>query len=232
MILGYGYMRNNLVFLGGYPTHRDVADMSNLFYFYSVFIWSRGMTHLPRFRLLKRSSMNKNQYKRFRQPVKMKIMQMRMCQFKLAKYLFLSRGYEHVSSLARWNRLYIDTKILLSQAAYRDIFSIKTPRYYVTIKTFFMKAAHFQCYHNRASIRSGANVNYLLLDSCHVTVWSRCQMTCWVGSSHSSYHPAKSVGLPPCEDKDEIFLICHVSTWWICYVTLWVESLHPKSWPS
>ena len=24
--------------LRGYPTHRDVADMSNLFYFYSVFI--------------------------------------------------------------------------------------------------------------------------------------------------------------------------------------------------
>ena len=51
-------------------------------------------------------------------------MQMRMYRFKLTKNLFLSRGYEHVSSLARWNRLYIDTKILLSQTAYRDIFSI------------------------------------------------------------------------------------------------------------
>ena len=27
-------MRNNLVRLGGYPTHRDVADMSNLLYFF------------------------------------------------------------------------------------------------------------------------------------------------------------------------------------------------------
>ena len=45
--------------------------------------------------------MNKNQYKHFRQPVETKIMQMRMYQFKLTKYLFLSRGYEHVSSLAR-----------------------------------------------------------------------------------------------------------------------------------
>ena len=68
--------------------------------------------------------MNKNQYKHFRQPVETKIMQMRMYRFKLTKNLFLSRGYEHVSSLARWNRLYIDTKILLNQTAYRDIFSI------------------------------------------------------------------------------------------------------------
>ena len=30
-------------------------------------------------------------------------------------------------------------------------------------------------------------------------------MTCWMGSSHSSYHPAKFVGLAPCENKDEIF---------------------------
>ena len=37
MLLGYGYMRNNLVRLGGYPTHRDVADMSYSFYFYFVF---------------------------------------------------------------------------------------------------------------------------------------------------------------------------------------------------
>ena len=71
--------------------------------------------------------MNKNQYKHFRQPVKTKIMQMRMYQFKLTNNLFLSRGYEHVSSLARWNRLYIDTKILLSQTAYWDIFPYKHP---------------------------------------------------------------------------------------------------------
>ena len=31
-----------------------------------------------------------------------------------------------------------------------------------------------------------------------------------MGSSPSSYHPAKFVGLVPCENKDEIFLICHV----------------------
>ena len=51
-------------------------------------------------------------------------MQMRVHQFKLTKNLFLSRGCEHVSSLARWNRIYIDTKILLNQTAYRDIFCI------------------------------------------------------------------------------------------------------------
>ena len=37
-------------------------------------------------------------------------------------------------------------------------------------------------------------------------------MICWVGSSHSSYHPAKFVGLAACESKGEIFLICHVTT--------------------
>ena len=56
--------------------------------------------------------------------VETKIMQMRMQQFKLTKNLFLSRGCEHMSCLARWNRLYIETKILLSQPKYRDIFSI------------------------------------------------------------------------------------------------------------
>ena len=40
------YMRNNLACLGGYPTHLDVSDMSNLFYFHFVFTWSRAMTHL------------------------------------------------------------------------------------------------------------------------------------------------------------------------------------------
>ena len=83
-----------------------------------------GMTPLPRSRLSKRNRMNKNQYKPFRQPVEMKIMQMRMYQFKLTKNLFLSRGYEHLFSLAGWNRLYIDTQILLSQTTYQDIFSI------------------------------------------------------------------------------------------------------------
>ena len=31
-------MKNNLACLGGYDTHRDVADMSNLFHFHFVFI--------------------------------------------------------------------------------------------------------------------------------------------------------------------------------------------------
>ena len=36
--LRYGYVRNNLARLSGYPTHRDVAYISNLFYFHFVFI--------------------------------------------------------------------------------------------------------------------------------------------------------------------------------------------------
>ena len=46
-------MRNNLARLEGYPTHRDVAEVSNLFYFHFVFILSRGMMRLPRSRLSK-----------------------------------------------------------------------------------------------------------------------------------------------------------------------------------
>ena len=73
-------------------------------------------------------------------------------------------------------------------------------------------------------------VDYLQ-DSCHLTVRSRCHMTCWVGSSHSSHHPAKFVGLAPFESEDIIFLIFHVTTQSKCHVTLWVVSLHPKSPP-
>ena len=101
------------------------------------------MTRLLRFRLSKRNSMNKNQYKHFRQPVETKIIQMRMYQFKLTKKLFLSRGYEHVSSLARWNRLYIDTKILLSQTAFRDINT-----HVLFHHKNLMQAAHFQRCHS------------------------------------------------------------------------------------
>ena len=68
----------------------------------------------------------KNWYKHFRQPVETRIMQMRMYQFKLTKNLSFF-GYEQVSSSVRWNRLYVDTKILLSQTAYWDIFPYKHP---------------------------------------------------------------------------------------------------------
>ena len=82
------------------------------------------MTCLQKSPLSKRNGMNKNRYKDFRQPVETKIMQMRIYRFKLTKNLFLSHGCQYVSSLERWNRLYIDTKILLSQTTDRDIFSI------------------------------------------------------------------------------------------------------------
>ena len=42
------YMRNNLACLGGYPSHLDVADVSNFFFFFDfVFTRSRLMTRLP-----------------------------------------------------------------------------------------------------------------------------------------------------------------------------------------
>ena len=46
MLLGYGYMRNNLVNLGGYLAHQDVVDMWNLFYFYSVFIFCDALSEI------------------------------------------------------------------------------------------------------------------------------------------------------------------------------------------
>ena len=73
MRLGYDYMRKKLARLGGYSTHRDAADMSDLFYFYYVFIWSRRMTRLQRSRPLKQNGMNKNRYELFSQPVETKI---------------------------------------------------------------------------------------------------------------------------------------------------------------
>ena len=83
MLLGYGYMRNSLVRLGGYPTHRDVAGKYLLFLFCVYTI--TGMARLPISRYSKRNGMNKNRNKHFRQPVETKIMQMRMYQLKLTK---------------------------------------------------------------------------------------------------------------------------------------------------
>ena len=111
LLFKYGYMRSNLARLGEYPTHWDVADMSNLFYFYFGFVWSSEMIRLPSSRLSKRNGLNKNRCKREKE-----IIQMRMYQFKLPNStkelnLFLWRGYEHVFSLTRWNKLYINKKI-------------------------------------------------------------------------------------------------------------------------
>ena len=39
--LGYGYMGNNLARLEEYPAHGDLADISNIFYFYFV-IYDQG----------------------------------------------------------------------------------------------------------------------------------------------------------------------------------------------
>ena len=47
-------------------------------------------------------------------------------------------------------------------------------------------------------------------------------MTCLVGSSYSSHHPAKFVDLVPCHD----LVICHVTTQLKCHLTLWVDFSH------
>ena len=48
-----------------------------------------------------------NRYKNFSQPVETKIMRKRMNQ---SVWTISARGFQHASSLARWNRLYINTK--------------------------------------------------------------------------------------------------------------------------
>ena len=104
LLLEYGYMRSNLGRLGGYPTHRDIIDMSsNLIYFRFVLIWSRGMTHFLRYCFSKRASASLARRK----------LHECVCTNlnKKELNLFLLRGYEHVSSLTRWNRLYINMKI-------------------------------------------------------------------------------------------------------------------------
>ena len=57
----------------------------SLLFLFWVYIWSRGMTRLPRSHLSKRNEMNKNRCKHFSQPVKTKIMRMHMYKFKLTK---------------------------------------------------------------------------------------------------------------------------------------------------
>ena len=80
VFLGYGYIKNNLARLREHHTHRDVTDMSDLFfiwylyvnlYLHFVFIWSKGMT---------RNETNKNRYEHISQPDETKIMWMRIYQ--------------------------------------------------------------------------------------------------------------------------------------------------------
>ena len=86
------------------------------------------------------------------------------------------------------------------------------------------------CFLERASTRNETNVHYLL-DSCHMRAWSRWHITCLVGSSHSSHHPAESVDLAPCESEDKIFdLPCdytiEVSLTWLCRWISFIKSHH------
>ena len=38
VFLGYGYIKNNLARLRGHLTHRDVADMSDLFFIWYLYV--------------------------------------------------------------------------------------------------------------------------------------------------------------------------------------------------
>ena len=139
MFLRYGYMKNNLVRLGGYPTHRDAADGSRKKSSRKKNPETLNLTLSLTWHRCGKNPAGKKPLKAFfrggffpetvanikslsfffciymiKGKVETKIMQMCMYQFKITKDLFLSRGCEHVSCLARWNRLYIDTKTILS----------------------------------------------------------------------------------------------------------------------
>ena len=144
--------------------------------------------------------------------------------------------YEHVSSLARWNRLHINTKIYYfadwASPPYGIFFPYKHPtrKKCVTLKTSFIQAIHFQCCHNHLKPISGTNVHYLL-DSYHLTTWLRCHMTCWVGSSHSS-HPILSLSaLCLVKVKIKCFWFVDLTTQLKHHVTLRMGFPHSKSPP-
>ena len=99
LLLGYGYKRNNLARLGGYPAHQNVADMSDFFYFDFVFIWLRRrvgggdgggrVTVLLRSKLLKPSGMNKNQCKNTSAGlVSRKLCELCLCTNSISQYKF------------------------------------------------------------------------------------------------------------------------------------------------
>ena len=75
------------------------------------------------------------------------------------------RGYEHVASVVRWNRLYINTKIYYpaywASPPIAILFPYKHParNKYVTLKTSFIQATHFQCCHNYLK-SMGLGVNF------------------------------------------------------------------------
>ena len=132
LLLEYGYMKNNLVRLDGYHTHRDVADMSNLFYFHFVFISLRGTTRLLRSRLSKQNGINKNWYKNFSQPGETKLIRMHMYQFKLTKsQAYIYHAIRNMCLVCKMKQALHKHKNmlshLLSQPAYRDfLFHLNT----------------------------------------------------------------------------------------------------------
>ena len=144
--------------------------------------------------------------------------------------------FYHVSSLRRWNRLYINTKVYYSAYCFPHIFfriniqleSNTSPwelsLYKLHIFNVIIISWNLSFFKEIASTRSETNVHDLL-DSCNGMAWLR-----WLdrGSSHSSHHPAKFIDLVTCESEDKIFLVFHVTTQFKCHVTLWVGLPHPK----
>ena len=64
LLLEYGYIRNNLARLGGYPTHQDDASMLNLFSLYVYVI--KGDDALAEISPFEVKLDEQNRYKRMR----------------------------------------------------------------------------------------------------------------------------------------------------------------------
>ena len=108
MLLGYGYVINNFVHLVGFPTYRDVADMSYFFYFYFVFTYNQGEWRTYR-DLAFRSEMR---WTKIDINTSANLSRQKLCECVCTNCMY---NFYHVvlsmSSLARWNRLYLNTKI-------------------------------------------------------------------------------------------------------------------------
>ena len=149
--------------------------------------------------------------------------------------LFLSRGYEHLSSLARWSRLYIDTKIYCSaccaSALIGIFFSAQSPSQKV-----IRHHKNFLCASCIFSVLLESFEIYLFLGESFNQKWNKCTLTTRQLPRDSVLEVAQQgllilVTILPCESEGKIFLICHVITQLKFHVAIWGDFSHVKSPP-
>ena len=179
-LLLFEYGRSKLACLGGYPTHRDVADMSDLFYCHFEFIWSRGVTRLPRSCLSKWNGLNKNWYKHSS-----------LARRKLYKCVYINLNF----LCTNLNFLILShqpAKLGLHRPCEGGdmtsfICHVTTiSKCHVTLWMEYLILSHYPAkFGVHRPCESGA-IRSLI---CHVTTWSMCRVTLWVGFSHPKSLP-------------------------------------------